>query len=243
MRKTRFEFTLVEMLVVIAIIAVLSSLLLPALGKAKEQARKTLCANNLKQMHTGIFLYVGDYDNWMPPADKNQCCHIGYINDYLKRDLVRYGGTNSYGEKPVGLYWCPSLSLKASDSPCWSGGVDAALYGTTYVATGTAILDNDHLGGWYYRNSSGSGVAPYRRSDMIMEGSAIVAEKNFQFTSGNFNACAGQFAFYTNLPATDYRAPGWNHAKSANFMFLDGHVGSYKWTGINIFDNTTWREK
>lgn len=55
-------FTLVEMLVVMAVIAVLSALLLPALGNARASANKALCKSNLKQLGVGAMAYVNDYN-------------------------------------------------------------------------------------------------------------------------------------------------------------------------------------
>ena len=57
------HFTLIELMVVVAIIGVLVSLLLPVLGKARHRARIAVCLSNQRQVGTAIFLYVDDNDD------------------------------------------------------------------------------------------------------------------------------------------------------------------------------------
>ncbi len=61
-------FTLIELLVVIAIIAILAAILFPVFARARENARRTSCLSNLKQMGLGVMMYVQDYDEKYPLA-------------------------------------------------------------------------------------------------------------------------------------------------------------------------------
>ena len=78
----RSGFTLIELLVVIAIIAILAAILFPVFGRAREQARKTVCCSNLKQIGLAVMMYAQDYDETMPP----------YSQGWGFRGSLGYGG-------------------------------------------------------------------------------------------------------------------------------------------------------
>src|SRR4028119_795664 len=65
-RARHAGFTLIELLVVIAIIAILAAILFPVFARARENARRASCQSNLKQIGTGMLMYVQDYDERYP---------------------------------------------------------------------------------------------------------------------------------------------------------------------------------
>lgn len=107
--EARRAFTLIELLVVIAIIAILAGLLLPALARAKAKSERASCASQLKQLGTGINLWVLDHSDTYPPAGFQsvggtyQAGWDNYINSYI-------GGNVSQADLEVGV-------LESGDAP------------------------------------------------------------------------------------------------------------------------------
>ncbi|MCM8821893.1 MAG: DUF1559 domain-containing protein [Candidatus Omnitrophica bacterium] len=64
----RKGFTLIELLVVVATIAILGAMLLPVFSRARENARRTVCLNNLKQIGLATHMYAQDFDGYLPPG-------------------------------------------------------------------------------------------------------------------------------------------------------------------------------
>jgi prepilin-type N-terminal cleavage/methylation domain-containing protein len=99
-------FTLIELLVVIAIIAILAALLFPVFANARERARQTTCANNLKQIGTAIDLYAGNWDDTLPvviglvSGVDSLCYWKPLVDPYLKSRAVWACPSNPAADNP-----------------------------------------------------------------------------------------------------------------------------------------------
>jgi len=96
-RRTR-AFTLIELLVVIAIIAILASILFPVFARARENARRSSCSSNLKQIGLGIMQYTQDYDERLPASVANNSGDSSHSLSYYVQPYI----------KSVQVFRCPS---------------------------------------------------------------------------------------------------------------------------------------
>src|SRR6188472_4028670 len=81
-------FTLIELLVVIAIIAILASILFPVFARARENARRSSCQSNLKQIGLGIMQYTQDYDEKYPEFNPSGLGWAAATQPYLKSTQI-----------------------------------------------------------------------------------------------------------------------------------------------------------
>ncbi len=127
------NFTLIELLVVIAIIAILAAILLPALNKAREKARDSQCKNNLKQLGSMYYLYVGDYAGWCMPGTcaptnrwaVNPWPRVLYMQNYLPGIRNTYCPSEAPTEAKAGY-------RKTVEGGTWSDTSNSIKYAVSY---------------------------------------------------------------------------------------------------------------
>src|SRR5450755_2936949 len=100
--KNRTGFTLIELLVVIAIIAILAAILFPVFAQAREKARQTSCASNMKQLGLAFTQYVQDNDETMPAGAKSP-----FYLDCGDGSGAGWAGNVYPYVKSIGAYACP----------------------------------------------------------------------------------------------------------------------------------------
>ncbi len=114
--KVKKGFTLIELLVVIAIIAILAAILFPVFARARENARRTSCVSNLKQIGLGLMQYVQDYDEKLPTA------YI--VTTATPPDGMFWSGGAWFWQQIIfpyvrskQIYVCPSSTLNTGSNP------------------------------------------------------------------------------------------------------------------------------
>ncbi|MFA5866097.1 MAG: prepilin-type N-terminal cleavage/methylation domain-containing protein [Phycisphaerae bacterium] len=149
-QKSKASFTLIELLVVVTIIVVLISILLPALGIARETARKAVCASNLRQLGISLIIYTTENNEIMLPG---ACQPIS--NGQWPVTLERYsrGGVQiSGGElrnaRHNSIYYCPTWVAKDDTYPGLlnQSGYIGSWYPTSYLVNMLVMVHYDPQG-------------------------------------------------------------------------------------------------
>lgn len=112
MKRTKKGFTLIELLVVIAIIAVLMAILMPSLKRAREQARRTTCANQVRQQTLALLMYAQQNNCKMPLMTSSGGEWLWDISYFATDAIIKNGGSKK-------IFRCPSNQINTSTDNYW----------------------------------------------------------------------------------------------------------------------------
>lgn len=142
----KWGFTLIEVLVITAIIAILAAILFPVFARARGQAQKATCQSNLRQIGLAFFMYMSDYDDCYPCTGDARTWMGRYwrwpLQDYLAFPGKRVSpdATQSAGFRPEILI-CPADPTAATSWDATSYGYAACFYYPPTVANSMSLGD------------------------------------------------------------------------------------------------------
>ncbi len=230
-RSRRNGFTLVELLVVIGIIALLISMLLPALTAARRSAQAAKCLSNLKQIGSAIFMYTNDNHGWLPPSQAGTITlTAGTVTETGTETWFGLQMTNSMDPAGGDLYSYWDSQANITECPSFREWIDSSrpYYGPCSYAYNAICGGIGNPAGMHRKMREWSNTSE----------KALVWD-SIRYISGSFSRTPWGYC-NTGLmtaadkgvpnPATDKPDPnfhGRHQGHNGNVVWMDGHASAF----------------
>lgn len=231
-------FTLIELLVVISIIALLLSVLIPALGKAKEAAQRIVCRNHLKNIGLANAIYGSENSGHnVPFVDRTLApWRFAWLTNeafrgYLDMDSKQEQGTSSYTSPKDFL--CPTDQIGKDENNAFNGIVLIS-YGYNITEWGHSFAVNKYMG-----HKSGSVKSP---SSKLFFTDAIDFWVDWHNGAADYRKGwdeLGQASIkkYKDAPYSIHGPTSYRHNEGANVLFYDGHSDYMKKEKVFVIED------
>lgn len=209
--KTHRGLTVMELLVVLAALAILAGILLPLLGRSRQLSYRTQCASNLKQLSNAFTLYAGDWSDFWPAPG-------GLYGDRTYWSQSGSGGLESYvKQRGIKTVWCCPLL------PEWHGRFPPRSYSmNSYLRTPP---DKEYPGSLSFLSGINWCKIPSPgHTILLFEGMPLTDAQretlDYLYRCANWTKVRG---FQGNVAFTIDPGTPW-HGKINNYLYCDGHV-------------------
>ncbi len=231
--STPRAFTLLELLIVIAIIAALVSVLLPALRKSRLVAERAVCGGRLRQAGIGFNIYLNDFKQYAPKFIENLYWAAPGYDSMSQTQAREYMD----GLMPEKLRHCPSYTFRSITSDggygfVWSYTVPllASGYGGNGLMQDRKSADNLFVRLVPGRATDNPGNN-YGEYDPLAS-FPLIADRNMYYSGGDTISVYSHRSDGGNVHQTPAGLP-YNGVSGGNTLWLDGHVEWHNWEGPN----------
>jgi len=228
--RNKGGFTLIELLVVISVIALLVSILMPALNRAREQAQKVVCASQERQWGIAISQYASDNDQYFPRNDDAPYPHFWWIGpsmmeffDEFLLPLEKRESTEGGYQMESNITHCPTQKRHMTVMARSAETRDVDVIGYCYIAYNWPEDKAMSVGVDYTadgENPNGPGWATRKRMDTQYKYAPVVTDM-VSYGPGNWWDTSNNLAFASH-PDKSAEDPG--EPEGGNFLYEDGRV-------------------
>jgi len=220
MKNLHRAFTLIELLVVVAIIAILAAILFPVFARARESARRTRCASNLKQIGLGWMMYNQDHDdNIMRVSIPNPAGRVywwGRMDGATPN--IQVGLLYPY-MKSAQIQACPSFDKTASSNQGFTGYG----YNNSYLSPSTYDAPN------YDEVAKAVNLSAIKSPSETVAFADSARLRNYDpNTFASISPAVFEANTFLSKPSDDYPSVNARHNEMANVLYCDGHVKAFK---------------